>query len=112
MAQVESKKSCPKEWKLRQAQVPFQLETGSPGREGGGKARARTRKTCSHQPGIHITHTALKQVRFALVSNQRWPNCLRTLLSSEQFQAPVCLFTVSLPLCPPTHHQCKAFPGI
>lgn len=64
-----------------QARVPSQCETGSPGREGGRKAAARTGKTCSHHPGIHITHTGLKQVMFALVSRQRWPNCLKTVFS-------------------------------
>lgn len=67
MAQVESRKRCPKGWKpgSSQAQVPSQCEIRSPGRGGGVKSAARTRKTCSYQPLIHITHTGLKQVRLS-----------------------------------------------
>lgn len=44
MARVGSRKRCPKGWKLCQAQVSFQLETGSPGREGGGKSWSKNQK--------------------------------------------------------------------
>lgn len=66
---------------LPRLRCPPSVKLGARAGKEGERLQPEPEKPARAQAGIHITHTGLKQVTFALVSRQRWPNCQKTVFS-------------------------------